>query len=180
MKFVTSSLLIAIVFTAGCASLHNGSRETIAAQSDPAGADVEIFCSTQRVAAGVTPAQLTMRRADDYCEVVFTKEGFVTSRVPLDRGFSGGLWADIAMTCALGIAPGFYIGGRYDVGGTAAVIGTAGAASWIYDRATGAMYRHIPATVRVNLRPLTGSEPTNRHDAPRSSRTGAARCRSRC
>lgn len=65
-----------LTFASGCASMAHRTRETIEANSDPTGADVAIDCGGQRVASGVTPTRLTMRRKLEGCEARFSKEGF--------------------------------------------------------------------------------------------------------
>ncbi len=165
-----SCTLIAVLFlslTSGCASISHGTRETIDASSDPAGADVSIECAGQRVASGVTPTQLTMRRKLEGCEAHFSKAGFADFRLPMQRGFSGSYWGNLALTTgfpiglALAISDGFWGPATHENEANAlASIGLAGAAGLIIDRVNGAMYDH-PAKLIAKLQPQPQPGPTS-------------------
>ena len=153
--------LIAVLFlslASGCASISHGTRETIEANSDPAGADVAIDCGGVRVASGVTPTRMTIQRKLEGCEAHFSKEGFAEFRLPMQRGFSGSYWGNLALTMGfpvgimVAISDGFLGPSTHqDEANALASIGLAGAAGLIIDRVDGAMYDH-PAKMTVQLR----------------------------
>jgi hypothetical protein len=154
-----------LTFASGCASMAHGTRETIEANSDPTGADVAIDCGGQRVASGVTPTRLTMRRKLEGCEARFSKEGFAEARLPMQRGFSHSYWGNLGLS--MGFPAGIILVISDGVLSTAhegeeealLSVGLAGAAGLIVDRVNGAMYDH-PANLTARLRPQSQPAPT--------------------
>lgn len=61
-----------VVFTQGCATLHNGRHQEISVVSDPAGADVEVRCGKPQPAA-VTPTTVRLPRRVEECSLVLTR-----------------------------------------------------------------------------------------------------------
>jgi len=161
--------LIAVLFlslASGCASISHGTLETIEANSDPAGADVAIDCGGLRVASGVTPTRLTIQRKLEGCEAHFSKAGFAELRLPMQRGFSGSYWGNLALTMGfpvgimVALSDGFLGPATHqDEANALASIGLAGAAGLIIDRVDGAMYDH-PAKMTVRLRAQAQPEST--------------------
>lgn len=147
-----------LLLLAGCASIAHGTSETIEAVSDPASADVAIDCGLRRVAAGVTPARLTISRKADHCMVHFSKQGFAETTRDFPRGFSRNYWGNLGLM--VGFPAGIALAVSDGFGGTAphetqanvlASIGVAGAVGLVVDRLNGAMYEHA-ARLSVKLR----------------------------
>jgi hypothetical protein len=139
-----------VIFTQGCATLHNGRHQEILVTTDPAGASVEIHCGKTQPAA-VTPATVRLPRRVEQCSLVLTREGFRPETVVFDSSTSRWAWANLA---------GPIIGGTS--GATrhsdqafidfllGAVVGGAG---FGVDAMTGAMWELQPARVELTLVP---------------------------
>lgn len=121
---ITRSFCIAMVcffFVSGCATIINGSKNPIAINSNPDGAEISIINKKGEVIhKGTTPATVTLKsgagyfKGEDY-KVIFKKEGYAPKEAQIQRKISG-----------------WYIGGNFLFGG---LIG------WlIVDPITGAMW----------------------------------------
>jgi hypothetical protein len=96
----------------GCASIMNGSRQSVSFDSEPAGATVTIAGNV----IGQTPGQVELRRNSSYT-MVFTKEGYELSSVHLTAKLDHVLEATLGNIWNLFI--GFYIdtmiGGSFEL-----------------------------------------------------------------
>lgn len=162
---VRNTCLLAVLCLAlcsGCASMAHGTKETIEAASDPAGADVTVTCSGHTIASGVTPAHFTMPRKLEDCEARFSKEGFDEARIAMQRGMSRNYWGDLGLSAgipagiAVAVGSGLFTNKNEGTVNALVTVGLAGAAGLIIDRVDGAMYDH-PATLHARLRPRVPS-----------------------
>ena len=97
-------IVVAVVmFTQGCATLHNGRHQEISVVSDPAGADVEVRCGKPQPAA-VTPTTVRLPRRAEHCSLTLTHPGFHPETVVFDSSPSGWVWANFAAPLVGGIS----------------------------------------------------------------------------
>ncbi|HYI13391.1 MAG TPA: hypothetical protein VEK57_30370 [Thermoanaerobaculia bacterium] len=139
-----------VLFTQGCATVHNGRHQEITVVSDPAGANVEVRCGKTQPAA-VTPATVRLPRRVEQCSLILTRPGFHDETVVFDSVPSVWVWANFA---------GPIVGGT--IGATrhsdqafvdfllGALLGGAG---FTVDALTGAMWELEPAKVERKLVP---------------------------
>jgi len=80
-----------IIFTQGCATLHNGRHQEIRVVTDPAGATVEVRCGKQQPAA-VTPTTVRLPRRVEQCSLILTRPGFHSETVVFNSSPSGWVW----------------------------------------------------------------------------------------
>ena len=71
----------------GCATILNGPNQTIHVETDPPGATVTVAGESH-----TSPVDLVLKRATKGLVVVIEKEGYVTRKVPLERGASPSTW----------------------------------------------------------------------------------------
>jgi hypothetical protein len=144
------TLVAVVMFTQGCATVHNGRHQEIAVVSDPAGANVEVRCGRMQPAA-VTPATVRLPRRVEQCSLILTRDGFHPETVVFESSPDGWVWANFA-----GPAIGGTIGAARDsdlafidflVG---ALLGGVG---FTIDALTGAMWELEPARVERKLVP---------------------------
>jgi hypothetical protein len=148
------ALLLAGCLLSSCATISHGSNEVVAVESSPAGANATIRCAGNISASGITPARLTIPRKADGCNVDIEMSGRKTQNVTLERGFTGAYWMNFAPTLGLPIyvfSEGIWASSATGAGWL--IVGLAGAAGLIVDRATGAMYDHDPHVINVTLQP---------------------------
>lgn len=163
MKRQISAILASAVLLGSvrCATVADGSYETVRVTSNPPGAAIGVDCGrSERRPNAKTPATVRLQRSADPCRIVVTKAGYEHAVVQLRREFSrralsnynaalGGLEAMDAVCCE----DEWAILGVFTVG--SALFGTVGLA---VDRASGAMYRHEPQFVHLQLAPLEDFE----------------------
>ena len=149
MRYV--ALLLIGCLLSSCATISHGPNEVIAVESNPSGADATIRCAGNLSVSGTTPARLTIPRKADGCNVNIEKSGMKTQNVRLERGFTGAYWMNFAPSLGLPISIFAADLGDYSPGWLA--VGLAGAAGFIVDRVTGAMYDHDPHVINVTLQP---------------------------
>ena len=142
-------LLAALVlFTQGCATVHNGRHQEVSVVTDPAGANVEVRCGKPQPVA-VTPTTVRLPRGAEECSLILTRPGFQSETVVFDPTPNRWVWANFAGPI-IGGASGstrhsdqafidFLIG---------AVLGGAG---FGIDAITGAMWEVEPARVERKL-----------------------------
>jgi hypothetical protein len=94
--------LALVMFTQGCATVHNGTHQEISVVSDPAGADVEVRCGKSQPPA-VTPATVRLPRRAEHCSLILTRPGFHPETVVFDSVPSGWVWANFAAPVAGGV-----------------------------------------------------------------------------
>jgi hypothetical protein len=150
MRFL--ALLLTGCILSSCATITRGRNEVISVDSNPSGADATISCIGNISATGTTPARLTIPRKAEGCHINIEKSGMKMQEIQLERGFNGSYWLNFVPTVGFPIA---IIGSAFgDRGGnytTWLAVGTFGAAGFIVDRVTGAMYDHNPSVVKVKL-----------------------------
>lgn len=152
LSLIAGATILAL--SAGCASVAHGPLEQIAAISEPSGADVSITCNGHRAASGVTPTQLMIHRKLEGCVADFSKEGYLSGRMEMERGFSRSYWTNVALAGGfpLSFVAAFADGGSESLAGGFLVAAFTGAAGLIVDRVNGAMYDH-PASLSIRLQP---------------------------
>jgi hypothetical protein len=147
------ALLLIGCLLSSCATMTHGRDEVITVESSPSGANATIRCAGNVSASGTTPARLTIPRKADGCNVNIEKSGMKARNVELERGFTAAYWLNFGPS--FGLPVGVFataLGGSGSVTGWL-VVGLAGAAGFIVDRATGAMYDHDPHVINVTLQP---------------------------
>jgi hypothetical protein len=135
--------------------VSRGRNEVIAVDSNPAGAQATLACANGVTATGTTPARLTIPRKADGCRVDISQAGMRTQQVTLVKGVNGAFWINFFPAAGLTLAPIVALSdrGSESAGGALLVVGLAGAAGFIVDRVTGAMYEHDPNVIKVTLQP---------------------------
>jgi hypothetical protein len=148
------ALLLIGCLLCSCATITHGRDEVISVESSPSGANATIRCAGNISTSGTTPARLTIPRKADGCNVNIEQSGMKTRNVQLERGFTGAYWLNFIPTLGLPIyALGEGIGNRDPNASGWLIIGLAGAAGFIVDRVTGAIYDHDPHVINVTLQP---------------------------
>lgn len=142
---------------AGCATVLNGSRQTIHVETDPPGATVTVAGERH-----TSPVDLVLPRKAEDLEVVVEKEGYVAKRIPLVRKTSGNTWLNF-VGIPVGAAAGGSIGAssgsgfnQFDNGATGVLIGAAAVTGlgFAVDAGTGAIHRFDPPAIAVRLDPV--------------------------
>ena len=146
------SLLLTVCLLTSCATITHGRDEVIAVDSDPPGANATIKCANNISASGTTPARLTIPRKAEGCRVDVEKSGMKAQSVDLERGFNSAYWMNFfpASGLAIGVITAFR---DENTASVAFGVGLFGAAGFIVDRVTGAMYDHDPNVIKVKLEP---------------------------
>lgn len=150
----TFALLLTVCVLSSCASITRGPNEVIVVESQPSGANATISCAGNVSAQAPTPARLTIPRKADGCRVHIEKSGMKTQDIALERGINGSYWLNFIPTV------GFPIGGLISSLGDSNnnapgwfALGLSGAAGFVVDHFTGAMYDHNPGVINVTLQP---------------------------
>jgi hypothetical protein len=79
-----------VASVSGCATLHNGTHESVRLNSDPPGAEA-VIDGTEHV---TTPAQVELERGKDH-SIAFHKGGFEDADTSITSGESGWVWGNI-------------------------------------------------------------------------------------
>jgi len=148
------ALMMIACLLSSCATIVRGRDEVIAVDSNPSGATAKIQCAGNVSASGTTPARLTIPRKADGCNLSIEKSGMLTKNVVLERGFNGWYWGNFGPTVVLPVT--LFANSLGDHSGTTnawLAFGLAGAAGFVVDRLTGAMYDHDPHVIKVTLQP---------------------------
>jgi hypothetical protein len=143
-------LVVVVMVTQGCATVHNGRHQEISVVSDPAGANVEVRCGKAQPAA-VTPTTVRLPRRVDHCSLILTRDGFHPETVVFDSAPSVWVWANFA-----GPIAGGTIGATRgsDQAFVDFLVGAfLGGAGFGIDAMTGAMWELEPARVERTLVP---------------------------
>ena len=137
-----------ILFTQGCATLHNGRHQEISVVTDPPGASVEVRCGKPQPAA-VTPTTVRLPRRVEECSLILTRPGFQSETVVFDSSPSVWVWGNFAGPIVAGTVGAtrhsdlafvdFFVG---------ALLGGAG---FGIDALTGAMWQLEPEKVERQL-----------------------------
>jgi|SRR3954452_3122304 len=148
-----SAILVLIgCLLSSCASITRGRNEVIVVESSPSGANASISCAGNISAQSSTPARLTIPRKADGCHVTIEKSGMKPQQIQLERGINGSYWLNFIPT--VGFPIGGLISGLGDSNNNAPgwfALGLTGAAGFIVDHVTGAMYDHNPSVINVTL-----------------------------
>ena len=143
-------------FLPGCATILNGPNQTIHVETDPPGATVRVAGETH-----TSPVDLVLKRAAKGLVVVIEKEGYVTRKVPLERGASPNTWINFVGLPA-GLVAGAAIGAQnsegldeISSGATGLAIGAlvVPSAMFAVDAASGSIHRLDPPLIAVKLEP---------------------------
>jgi hypothetical protein len=139
-----------VLFTQGCATVHNGRHQEIRVVSDPAGATVEVDCGKPQPPA-VTPATVRLPRRVEHCSLVLSRPGFHSRTVVFDSTPSGWVWGNFAGPIAGGAVGATR---QSDQAFVDFLIGALlGGVGFGVDALTGAMWQLEPPTVEVKLAP---------------------------
>jgi hypothetical protein len=148
------ALLLIGCLLSSCASITRGPNEVIVVESHPTGANATISCAGNVSAQSATPARFTIPRKADGCHVSIEKSGMKKQEIALERGINGSYWLNFIPTV------GFPIGGLISSLGDSNnnapgwfALGLVGAAGFVVDHFTGAMYDHNPGVINVTLQP---------------------------
>ncbi|HQR47321.1 MAG TPA: PEGA domain-containing protein [Thermoanaerobaculia bacterium] len=175
--------LLLFGLTTGCATVLQGSHQTIRVETDPPGAT-----ATGANQTITTPGTLSFRRDAKDLDVVVEKEGYAPQRVTLTRKENGTQWANLALVpVGVGIGVGFgSLGSSEDdplliqvsdaVFGSKATWGfilgvVVPAAGFLVDHATGAAYKLDPPRLVLRLEPVSGESRID--DGPKAPRVPA-------
>lgn len=150
-------LLVTVFLFSSCATVTRGRNEVISVDSNPAGATATITCAGDISATGITPARLTIPRRADGCSVHVEKSGTKAESIVIERGFNSSYWLNFIIPAA-GITVAAvdslsFVGYDRNKANTALGVAAAGAAGFVVDRVTGAMYDHNPHVIKVTLQP---------------------------
>ena len=148
---VKLKLLVAVVvFSQGCATLHNGRHQEISVVSDPAGANLEVRCGKVQPAA-VTPTTIRLPRGVEQCSLILTRPGFHAETVVFHSSPSPWVWANFAGPIAGGVSG---VTRQSDQAFVDFLLGALlGGAGFGIDALTGAMWELEPAKVERTLVP---------------------------
>ena len=144
------TFLAVVIFTQGCATVHNGRHQEISVVTDPAGASVEVRCGKVQPAA-VTPTTVRLPRRVEECSLILTRPGFHSETVVFESSASGWVWANFAAPAAGGT-----IGAtrQSDQAFVDFLVGALlGGVGFGVDAMTGAMWQLEPAKVERKLAP---------------------------
>lgn len=139
-----------IIFTQGCATVHNGRHQEISVVTDPAGASVEVRCG-KLLPAVVTPATVRLPRRVEECSLILTRPGFHSETVVFESSPSGWVWMNVAAPAAGGT-----IGAtrHSDQAFVDFLVGAfLGGIGFGVDALTGAMWQLEPAQIERKLAP---------------------------
>lgn len=150
MRLHLETWIAVVIFTQGCATVHNGRHQEIEVVTDPAGASVEVHCGKAQPVA-VTPTTVRLPRRVEQCSLVLTRAGFRSETVVFDSGPSRWFWANFAGPIAGGVSGATRHSDQAFVDFLfGAVLGGAG---FGIDAVTGAMWELEPARVERKLVP---------------------------
>ena len=139
-----------VLFTQGCATVHNGRHQEVRVVSDPAGADVEVRCGKAQAGA-VTPVTVRLPRRVEECSLVLSLAGFQSETVVFESSPSGWFWGNFAGPIAGG---GIGATRGSDQAFVDFLVGALlGGAGFGIDAMTGAMWQLEPAAVERKLVP---------------------------
>lgn len=99
-----ATLLAAAVFISGCASIVDGTKQSVKVDSNPKGAEIYIGVMddgavVSQTKAGMTPATVSLPRKDGV--LVLKKEGYRDATVTPKRRMNGWVWGDIVLLSLL-------------------------------------------------------------------------------
>jgi len=100
--------LFAFISLAGCATIINGSSQSLAVQSNPSGATI----SVNGVRSAQTPATIAIPRKTAH-SLEISLDGFHPFQIQLQRGTSGWVWGNIVFGGIVGLVVDASTGGMY-------------------------------------------------------------------
>ena len=132
-----------------CATVTHGTHESIAFDSSPQGAAVEMKCE-KLTRNATTPASINIPRNAADCVATISKDGYKTATVTFDRAPAPVYWLNFV---PISVGPiGFSDNAPFSLGGDAALtILLSGIVGMGVDAFDGAMFKHEPARVNVTL-----------------------------
>jgi hypothetical protein len=149
------ALLLIGCLLCSCATMTRGRDEVISVESNPSGANATVSCAGNISATGTTPARLTISRKAEGCHVNIAKSGMKTKVIELDHGVNASYWMNFVVLGGVPLSLAMGLNGDPPNTTTRAWLGVGllGAAGFVIDRATGAMYDHNPNVINVTLQP---------------------------
>ena len=97
---MTRAALVAVLFLTGCATLVNGTHETLQIRTEPDGVSFSVRDEDGReVASGQTPAAVTVSRSSGFFqparyELYLTKSGYIPKTTPISTRIDAWWWID--------------------------------------------------------------------------------------
>lgn len=102
------ALVIATLFTGGCATIINGTSQKVQVSSEPAGATVQI----DEKASYTTPVRIRLERKLDH-KLVFTKEGYESQSLKMTHVLSEVVCGNLFLGGPLGWFFDIFAGTQY-------------------------------------------------------------------
>jgi hypothetical protein len=149
-----------------CATALTGTRENIAINSSPSGADALVVCDGQRAGSGVTPTTISISRKSGNCLVKVTKEGYEDATEVVERGMNHAYWTNMAFSPLAPIGVFSIILGNEKERDRGVGMLAATAVIFTTDFITGAAHAHYPHKLDVVLR---AKDPVSSGGAARTS-----------
>lgn len=111
-RIVAGSLCLAFAFaTVGCGTILNGTRQTVAIQSTPAGATVTTVPAGE---TSTTPGSITLERKNNYV-LTFTADGYEPAEAHLRREMSAVFLVLDILAGVIGVVVDAVTGGWYQL-----------------------------------------------------------------
>ena len=158
------ALALALSPLFGCATIVNGSHQTIHVETDPPGATVTALGESH-----TSPVDLVLPRREKNVEITVEKAGYVTKRIPLARKTSPSTWLNLlAIPAGAGVGAATYSSGSSDwfrvnqaesAAGGALVGGALSGLGFAIDASSGAIHRFDPPAIAVKLEPNASGAP---------------------
>jgi hypothetical protein len=149
------SLLLIGCLLSSCATMTRGRDEIISVESNPSGANATVSCAGNISASGTTPARLKIPRKAEACHVNIAKSGMKMKEIELDHGVNASYWTNFIVLGGVPLSLAMRLDGGPETTTTRTWLGVGllGAAGFVIDRVTGAMYDHNPNVINVTLEP---------------------------
>jgi hypothetical protein len=101
MKFLT---LIPVILLSACATMIEGTSDTVTVSTTPAGATCTVDRDGQRIGAlALTPGSIRIDKSRRPLNVSCIKEGYATSLSTVQSGFTGTTFANILLGGVIGV-----------------------------------------------------------------------------
>jgi hypothetical protein len=99
-RLATVLFVSAAAVACGCASVFQGTTQTIPVTSNPPGAQLQVFVEGERTADAETPTTVKVKKGNDV-ELQLQLRGYRPAHVELDRSLSGGFFADLMLVAPI-------------------------------------------------------------------------------
>ena len=99
-----SAFAAAILLLQGCASILEGTDQTITVETTPQGANCRFYREGRVVAQVITPGGVMVEKTKHDMTVECVKEGYEVSKANLDSGIEGATWGNIVAGGGIGWA----------------------------------------------------------------------------